>query len=280
MVKLTKEAYEQLTVEEKANYVGRTEAEKLSGRCYKTLQDLAENNKIDYYMTDEVGTMKKREWRFNIKKYMEGDSKHTVVYARIAKNGPEEDLKKQISDVKCEGIHIDITDIDDKDNMKRPGIQKLLKLSCDGKISELIIAHENILGVLYQLINECIEKQSKGKMVDRNITDWSKDKVYPPIVINITNNITNNIDNSTTNNTNNIIVPVIDAKTVNNNISVVPAKSKTIPVSDKKFKNLEEKLKKGSITLDDMKLYSEYFKQQQAALDPEDRLVSVDDDDF
>lgn len=195
-MKLSKEDYDKLSKEDKQYFVNRPEATDAIQASYKVLFNKCDDGEIDYYYTDEVGENKRHDRRFNIKKYKTKTDKNKYIYARINKNGPKSDIDQQIKDLKCDDSYRKITDIQSIEDIAsgKGKILELLKDALTGKISELIVAHKNILGTTYDTIINALKDYSQASLINQNLQNWSIDKIYTEAGVQVNINIDNMIN--------------------------------------------------------------------------------------
>lgn len=121
-----------------------------------------ENNKINnLVMCNDLDNLDKKKEKLNI------------CYVRVSSNGQKDDLERQKDMmVKLYPNHILIEDIGSGLNLNKRGIKKIINLAIDGKINELVVAYKDRLTRFgYELIEELIEKYSKGKITIVNQTE-------------------------------------------------------------------------------------------------------------
>lgn len=186
------------------DWISIGEAAEKIGVSVDTIRRMCNDGRLEF-----IQNTPKSHRRINITKYMEEQKANQAkkyIYARINTNGPQSELDKQIADLKCdEDEYLKMTDIESKENILKVNALELAKLALTGKMSELVIAHKNIIGdVIYEIVKAGLDKPSvNGKIIDKNLPEWAVDKIYPPAInINIIVGDNNSVNNSTnTNNT-------------------------------------------------------------------------------
>ena len=103
--------------------------------------------------------------------------KLNICYVRVSSNGQKDDLERQKNlMVKLYPNHKIIEDIGSGLNLNKRGIKKIINLAIDGKINEVIVAYKDRLTRFgFELIEELIQKYSKGKIVILN----EKEQIEP-----------------------------------------------------------------------------------------------------
>jgi len=103
--------------------------------------------------------------------------KLNICYVRVSSNGQKDDLERQKNlMVKLYPNHKIIEDIGSGLNLNKRGIKKIINLAIEGKINEVIVAYKDRLTRFgFELIEELIQKYSKGKIVILN----EKEQIEP-----------------------------------------------------------------------------------------------------
>ena len=150
-------------------YVKRGEVLKVLKVHYQTLYRMEERGEIDSIKSDTGRRL------YNLKKYMKDNNiqnieKIKIAYARVSSNKQKNDLKNQIKLLEEEyPDHEIVTDIGSGLNMKREGLQKIIKLAIEGKIEEVVITYKDRLARFgYDMIEWLIEEYSDGKIIILN----------------------------------------------------------------------------------------------------------------
>jgi putative resolvase len=115
-----------------------------------------ENSKINnLVLCDDLDNLDKKEDKLNI------------CYVRVSSIGQKDDLERQKDMmVKLYPKHLLIEDIGSGLNLNKRGIKKIINLSIEGKINELVVAYKDRLTRFgFELIEELIVKYSKGKII-------------------------------------------------------------------------------------------------------------------
>jgi putative resolvase len=96
-----------------------------------------------------------------------GNAKLNICYVRVSSNNQKDDLERQKNSmIKLYPKHLIIEDIGSGLNLNKRGIKKIINLAIEGKINELVVAYKDRLTRFgFELIEELIEKYSKGKIV-------------------------------------------------------------------------------------------------------------------
>lgn len=108
---------------------------------------------------------------------LEKESRVKICYARVSSNEQKDDLErqKQLLKEKYPSYHL-IEDIGSGINFTKKGLLKIVELSVEGKLEELVIVHKDrLVRFGYELIEFLIKKYSNGK-----ITIINKDKEEEP----------------------------------------------------------------------------------------------------
>lgn len=113
----------------------------------------------------------------NLDKLDEEKEKLNICYIRVSSNGQKDDLERQKDVmVKLYPNHKIIEDIGSGLNLNKRGIKKIIHLAIEGKINELVVAYKDRLTRFgFELIEELIEKYSKGKIIILN----EKEQIEP-----------------------------------------------------------------------------------------------------
>lgn len=111
---------------------------------------------------------------YNLEKYLKDNSQQdrlNICYCRVSSRKQKADLKRQIQMMKSNYPNYEIiSDIGSGINMNRPGLKRIIDLSIEGKISEVVIAYKDrLMRIGYELIEHIIETYSNGKItiIDR-----------------------------------------------------------------------------------------------------------------
>ena len=93
--------------------------------------------------------------------------KLNICYVRVSLNNQKDDLERQKNlMVKLYPKHLIIEDIGSGLNLNKRGIKKIINLAIEGKVNELVVAYKDRLTRFgFELIEELIEKYSKGKII-------------------------------------------------------------------------------------------------------------------
>ena len=162
------------------NYVSGKEASKILGVHQRTLHTWDKKGLIK---TIRSGGGDKRF--YNVEEYLkdktkinevfegeevEEDARLKICYCRVSTHSQKDDLGRQIDVMKkLYPKHIFITDIASGINFKRKGLLRIIDLSIEGKIEELVIAYKDRLTRFgYEMIEHFVEKYSKGKIIVLN----------------------------------------------------------------------------------------------------------------
>ena len=110
------------------------------------------------------------------------DDKIKICYCRVSSAAQFDDLERQINFMKKNyPLHQIIKDIGSGMNMKRSGLKKIINLSIQGKVSEVIVTYKDRLARFgYDLIEYIINKYSDGKIII--INGPINDNTYTEIV--------------------------------------------------------------------------------------------------
>lgn len=136
-----------------------------------------EENKIkNIILCDDLDNLDKKKDKLNI------------CYVRVSSNSQKDDLERQKNSmVKLYPKHIIIEDIGSGLNLNKRGIKKIINLAIEGKINELVVAYKDRLTRFgFELIEELIEKYSKGKIIvvnQKNIIEPEEELVKDVMLI-------------------------------------------------------------------------------------------------
>jgi len=158
-----------------SEYISVKESCKILGVCARTLHNYAMEGKIDYIRTH--GNWKK----YNIRKYLKDNGcseKKKICYCRVSSADRKDDLERQIKSLteKYPKYEI-ISDIGSGINFKRKGLQKLIEMAIDGKLSKLVINYKDRLcRIGFELLEFIFTKYSQTKIIienesEKNIND-------------------------------------------------------------------------------------------------------------
>ena len=145
-------------------YITSKKARETLGICNKTLVTYAKAGKIDFITTNGG-------WRkYNIDKYLRKNDSHNkkkIIYARVSSHDRKDDLARQISFLveKYPDYEI-IKDIGSGVNFKRKGLQKIIELSINNELAEVVVAYKDRLcRIGYDLLEFIFDKYSKTKII-------------------------------------------------------------------------------------------------------------------
>ncbi len=146
-------------------FVSRKEVLKVLGVHYHTLYRMIERKEIEYI---DMGN----KFLFNLDKYLRDKGvnnkiKKKICYCRVSSQKQKEDLERQIEFMKEKypGYEI-ISDIGSSLNLNRKGLVKILDMTIEGEIDELVIAYKDRLARFgFDMIENLIHKYSKGKII-------------------------------------------------------------------------------------------------------------------
>jgi len=108
---------------------------------------------------------------------LDKENRVKICYARVSSNGQKDDLERQklLLKEKYPSYHL-IEDIGSGINFTKKGLLKIIELSVEGRLEELVIVHKDrLVRFGYELIEFLIKKYSNGK-----ITIINKDKEEEP----------------------------------------------------------------------------------------------------
>jgi putative resolvase len=137
------------------------------GVCRKTLQTYAKNGKIKF-TTTEGG------WRkYDVEGYLKENNlteKIKVCYCRVSSHDQKEDLIRQVAYLTEKyPTHEIIKDIGSGINFKRKGLQKIIDLAIEGKLSELVITYKDRLcRIGYDMLEHILKKYSRTEIIIEN----------------------------------------------------------------------------------------------------------------
>lgn len=133
-------------------YINTKEAMKLLNVSSKTLRRWDKKGKIDTIRTPSNIRMYNKECIYKIlgRNYKIINEikviKKKIIYCRVSSNKQKNDLERQIESMTLKYPNYEvIKDIGSGINFKRNGLQKLIKLSLNGKLDEVIISHRDRL---------------------------------------------------------------------------------------------------------------------------------------
>lgn len=106
-------------------------------------------------------------------KFDESKDKLNISYVRVSSRAQKDDLERQkklISENYPD--HLMIEDIESGVNFNRRGLKKIISLSIDGRVKELVIAYKDRLARIgYELIENIIKEYSEGEIKIMNKRD-------------------------------------------------------------------------------------------------------------
>jgi putative resolvase len=147
------------------NYKTRKDACNILGIHYTTLYRLAEKEEIE---SIKIGSRQ----LYNVNKYLkklkvENENKKNICYCRVSSAKQKEDLERQITYMKEKyPNHEIIKDIGSGLNMNREGLKKIIDMSINGEINELVITYKDRLARFgYEMIERLIKEYSGGKII-------------------------------------------------------------------------------------------------------------------
>lgn len=154
------------------------------GICLKTLQNWANDDKINYIRT-EGG------WRkYDLESYLNENNlleKIKVCYCRVSSYDQKEDLVRQVAYLtnKYPDYEI-IKDIGSGINFKRKGLLKLIDLAIENKLEEVVVTYKDRLcRIGYDLIEHIFKTYLNAKIVVENIEDKSSTQAITEDLIEI-----------------------------------------------------------------------------------------------
>lgn len=170
---------------DKTKFMGSKEASKILGIHPRTLYVWESKGVIDTirssptgkrfynvekYLKDQGLVCHKIENEKEIKctklKDLEKEKRVKICYARVSSSGQKDDLERQkkVLMEKYPKYNL-IEDIGSGINLTKKGLLKIIELSIEGKIEELVIVHKDRLARFgYDLIEYLIKKYSNGKI--------------------------------------------------------------------------------------------------------------------
>lgn len=148
------------------NYVDSKTARNKLNVCNKTLRNWALAGKIDFILT-EGG------WRkYNIDKYFKKNNlfeKKKVCYCRVSSHDQKNDLANQVSYLMNKyPDHEIITDIGSGINFKRKGLRKLIDMSINNELEEIVVTYKDRLCRIGYNLLEFIFDRSKTRIIIEN----------------------------------------------------------------------------------------------------------------
>lgn len=138
------------------------------GICLKTLQNWANEDKINYIRT-EGG------WRkYDLDSYLDENNlleKINVCYCRVSSYDRKDDLVRQVAYLHEKYPEYEIIkDIGSGINFKRKGLLKIINLAIENKLDKVIVAYKDRLcRIGYDLIEHILQTYSNAKIVVENI---------------------------------------------------------------------------------------------------------------
>ncbi len=145
-------------------FVPRREVLKILKIHKNTLYQLINDNKMEFIKL-------KNKNLYNVDKYIRENGlkiniKHKICYCRVSSKKQKEDLLRQIEYMKkLYPIYTIISDIGSSLNFKRKGLLKLIEMSINNEIEEIIIVHKDRLARIgYELIEILVNKYSNAKI--------------------------------------------------------------------------------------------------------------------
>jgi predicted site-specific integrase-resolvase len=165
-------------------FITRREVLKTLGIHYHTLYAMVKRGEIE---TLEVG---KRNL-YNLDKFLRNRGvinkvKRKICYCRVSSNKQKEDLERQIKYMKEKYPDYEIIkDIGSGLNFKRKGLNKIIELSINGELDELLITYKDRLcRIGYDLIENIIKTYSNGRItiVNKEEEETATEEITKDIV--------------------------------------------------------------------------------------------------
>ncbi len=147
-------------------YVRRKDVLEVLKIHYQTLYRMEEKGLIDVKRTNGGHRL------YNLDKYLRENNidtnkeKLNICYCRVSSKNQSKDLKRQEELMKKKyPNHTIIKDIGSGLNMDRKGLRKIIDMSIEGTVGEVVITYKDRLARFgYDLIKWLIEKYSNGKI--------------------------------------------------------------------------------------------------------------------
>jgi predicted site-specific integrase-resolvase len=159
------------------SFVGGKEASQIIGVHQRTLMNWDRNGLIETIRTPGNKRLYNVEKYINESKCKENICKNLddldkekelrICYVRVSSHSQKDDLERQKEImIKNYPNHLIIEEIGSGLNLNKRGIKKIINLAIEGKVKELVIAYRDRLTRFgYELIEDLIEKYSKGKII-------------------------------------------------------------------------------------------------------------------
>tara|TARA_Y100000385_G_C12773487_1_gene500338 strand:- start:83 stop:649 length:567 start_codon:yes stop_codon:yes gene_type:complete len=173
------------------NYINPTEAAKILKICKQTLKRYEKDGLIETIRTPGGKRM------YNVEKYLiennlihvKENSKRKICYCRVSTNSQKDDLERQIKlmQEKYPTYEI-IKDIGSGLNFKRTGLKKIIKMSINNEIDEIVLAYKDRLCRFgYDLIEMLVKDYSNGKITIINSCNESPQQELTKDLVSIIN---------------------------------------------------------------------------------------------
>ncbi len=175
---------------EDQNYVSPKIAVKILGVHPLSLKNWEMNGKIECIRTPGGKRM------YNVKKYLDGKNpikkevkKINICYCRVSTKNQKDDLQRQIIYMKDKYPEYKIySEIGSGLNMNRKKLQKIIYLSIEGCIGEIVVAYKDRLTRFgFELIENIVNKYSNGKITVLNNVKLSPEEEITKDLISIIN---------------------------------------------------------------------------------------------
>ena len=175
------------------NYKTPIEASKILGVHWQTLRNWDTNGLIETIRTPGGKRM------YNVNKYLQENNKQEILtdkierkkvcYCRVSTLGQKSDLNHQIDLMKSKYPNYEIVqDIASGLNFNRPGLNKIIKMSLNNELEELIVMYKDRLTRFgFELIETIIKEASNGKITVINKTDESPEEELTKDLVSIIN---------------------------------------------------------------------------------------------
>jgi len=178
------------------NYKTPKEASKILGVHWQTLRNWDANGMIETIRTPGGKRM------YNVEKYLKDNnktdeiktqnkiaSKKKICYCRVSTLGQKSDLKHQIELMKKKYPSYEIIqDIASGLNFNRPGLNKIISMSLNKEIDEVVVMYKDRLARFgFELIESIIKESSNGKITIINQKDESPEEELTKDLVSIIN---------------------------------------------------------------------------------------------
>jgi putative resolvase len=150
---------------EKKNLIETIRSTPNTGKRFYNVEKFLKNKGLTCYKIEnekEISCVKTED--------LDKEKRVKICYARVSSAGQKNDLEKQKKSLKEKyPDHYLIEDIGSGINLTKKGLLKIIEMSIEGKVEELVVAYKDRLARFgYDLLEYIIKKYSNGKIIIMN----------------------------------------------------------------------------------------------------------------